>query len=53
MRRGLRTPLTLEMNGDGYRLKQSKSRRRKNPVPASDNASSVEIVDPKAEEVSS
>jgi DNA replication protein DnaC len=43
----------LELNGDSYRLKQSKSRRRKTPAPASDDASPAEIIDPETGEVSS
>jgi DNA replication protein DnaC len=41
----------LELNGDSYRLKQSKSRRRKAPAPASDSASPVETIDPKTGEL--
>jgi DNA replication protein DnaC len=41
----------LELNGDSYRLKQSKSRRRKTPAPASDDASPAQTIDP--EEISS
>ncbi len=43
----------LEMNGDSYRLKQSKSRRRRNPAPADQDTLQVEIVDPETGEVSS
>jgi DNA replication protein DnaC len=43
----------LELNGDSYRLKQSKSRRRKTPAPASDDASPAETIDPETGEVSS
>jgi DNA replication protein DnaC len=43
----------LELNGDSYRLKQSKSRRRKAPAPASDDASPVETIDPETGELSS
>jgi len=43
----------LEMNGDSYRLKQSKSRRRKSRDPASDDAPPQEVVDPETGEVSS
>jgi DNA replication protein DnaC len=43
----------LEMNGDSYRLKQSKSRRRKNPAPAGEDAPPVEIVDPQTGEIAS
>jgi DNA replication protein DnaC len=42
----------LEMNGDSYRLKQSKS-RRKTHVPASDEAAHVETVDPETGEITS
>jgi hypothetical protein len=34
----------LELNGHNYRLKQSKSRRRKTPAPASDDASPSETM---------
>ncbi|MBN1964627.1 MAG: ATP-binding protein, partial [Anaerolineae bacterium] len=40
----------LELNGDSYRLKQSKSRRRKTP---SDDASPAETIDPETGEISS
>jgi len=43
----------LELNGDSYRLKQSKSRRRKMPAPASDDASPAETIDPETGELSS
>jgi len=43
----------LELNGDSYRLKQSKSRRRKTPTPASDDASPAETIDPETGELSS
>jgi DNA replication protein DnaC len=43
----------LEMNGDSYRLKQSKSRRRKSRDPAGDEAPPGETVDPETSEVSS
>jgi len=43
----------LELNGGSYRLKQSKSRRRKTPAPASDDASPAETIDPETGEVSS
>jgi len=43
----------LELNGDSYRLKQSKSRRRKTPAPASDDASPAETIDPETGELSS
>ena len=40
----------LEMNGDSYRLKQSKS-RRKTDVPASNETAHVETVDPETGEI--
>jgi DNA replication protein DnaC len=43
----------LELNGDSYRLKQSKSRRRKTHAPTSDDASPVETIDPETGEISS
>lgn len=43
----------LELNGESYRLKQSKSRRRKTPAPANEDAPTVETVDPETGEVSS
>jgi DNA replication protein DnaC len=43
----------LELNGDSYRLKQSKSRRRKTPAPASDDAPPAETIDPETGEISS
>ena len=43
----------LEMNGDGYRLKQSKTRRRKNPAPAGEEVPPAEVVDPETGEVCS
>jgi DNA replication protein DnaC len=43
----------LELNGDSYRLKQSKSRRRKTPAPNSDEASPAETIDPETGEISS
>jgi DNA replication protein DnaC len=42
----------LELNGDSYRLKQSKSRRRKTPACAGEDAPPVETVDPKTGEIS-
>ena len=42
----------LELNGDSYRLKQSKNRRRKGRDPAGDEASPSETVDPQTGEVS-
>jgi DNA replication protein DnaC len=43
----------LELNGDSYRLKQSKSRRRKTPTPADDEASLAETIDPETGEITS
>ena len=43
----------LEMNGDSYRLKQSKSRRRKTPASTGEDGPPVETVDPATGEVSS
>jgi DNA replication protein DnaC len=43
----------LELNGESYRLKHSKSRRRKTPAPANEDAPPVETVDPETGEVSS
>jgi DNA replication protein DnaC len=43
----------LELNGDSYRLKQSKSRRRKTPTFADEEAPPSETVDPETGEVSS
>jgi DNA replication protein DnaC len=43
----------LELNGDSYRLKQSKSRRRKAPAPAGGDASPVETINPETGELSS
>jgi DNA replication protein DnaC len=43
----------LELNGDSYRLNQSKSRRRKSRDLASDEAPPSETVDPETGEVSS
>jgi hypothetical protein len=37
----------LELNGDSYRLKQSKGRRRKTPAPEDDGAPPSEMIDPK------
>ena len=42
----------LELNGDSYRLKQSKNRRRKGRDPAGDEAPLSETVDPQTGEVS-
>ena len=41
----------LEMNGDSYRLKQSKTRGRKSPAPVSDGAAPDEIADPDTGEI--
>ena len=41
----------LEMNGDSYRLKQSKSRRRKAPKSMAEEAPASEIVDPETGEI--
>jgi DNA replication protein DnaC len=43
----------LELNGDSYRLKQSKSRRRKSRDTASDDVPPGETVDPETGEMSS
>jgi DNA replication protein DnaC len=43
----------LELNGDSYRLKQSKSRRRKSRDLANDEAPPGEVLDPETGEVSS
>jgi hypothetical protein len=43
----------LELNGDSYRLKQSKSRRRKAPASASDDASPVQTIDSETGEITS
>jgi DNA replication protein DnaC len=43
----------LELNGDSYRLKQSKSRRRKTPATADDEAPAAETVDPETGEICS
>jgi DNA replication protein DnaC len=43
----------LELNGESYRLKQSKNRRWKDPEPPSDNAPSAETVDPETGEITS
>ena len=43
----------LELNGDSYRLKQSKNRRRKGRDPAGDATPPAEAVDPDTGEVSS
>jgi DNA replication protein DnaC len=43
----------LELNGDSYRLKQSKSRRRKSRERTNDEAPPSETVDPETGEVSS
>jgi hypothetical protein len=43
----------LELNGDSYRLKPSKSRRRKSRDLANDEAPPSETVDPETGEVSS
>jgi DNA replication protein DnaC len=43
----------LELNGDSYRLKQSKSRRRKTPATADDEAPAAEAVDPETGEITS
>jgi DNA replication protein DnaC len=43
----------LELNGDSYRLKQSKSRRRKSRDLNNDEAPPSETVDPETDEVSS
>ena len=41
----------LEMNGDSYRLKQSKSKRRRTSRSANEDASSGESVDPSTGEI--
>jgi DNA replication protein DnaC len=41
----------LEMNGDSYRLKQSKSRRRKAPKSTAEETLATEIVDPETDEI--
>jgi DNA replication protein DnaC len=41
----------LEMNGDSYRLKQSKSRRRKAAKPMGEETLATEIVDPETGEI--
>jgi DNA replication protein DnaC len=41
----------LEMNGDSYRLKQSKSRRRKGPKSMGEETLAAEIVDPDTSEI--
>lgn len=41
----------LELNGESYRLKQSKSRRRKELEPPNDNAPPAETVDPETGEI--
>jgi len=43
----------LELNGDSYRLKQSKSRRRRSRDTTSDDVPPGETVDPETGEVSS
>lgn len=43
----------LELNGDSYRLKQSKNRRRKSRDPGGDEIPASETVDPETGEVSS
>jgi hypothetical protein len=43
----------LELNGDSYRLKQSKNRRRRGRDSANDEPPSAEAVDPVAGEPSS
>jgi DNA replication protein DnaC len=43
----------LELNGDSYRLKQSKNRRRKDRGPAGDEPPPAEAVDPETGEASS
>ena len=42
----------LELNGDSYRLKQSKSRRRKTSATADDETSAAGAVDPETGEIS-
>jgi DNA replication protein DnaC len=41
----------LEMNGDSYRLKQSKSRRRRAPKSMGEETSATEIIDPETGEI--
>ncbi len=41
----------LEMNGESYRLKQSKGRRRKTPRPLDGDALSTESIDPQTGEI--
>jgi DNA replication protein DnaC len=41
----------LELNGDSYRLKQSKGRRRKTPAFADEEAPPVETIDPETGEI--
>ncbi len=43
----------LELNGDSYRLRQSKSRRRKSPAPAGEDPLPTETVDPETGEITS
>ena len=43
----------LELNGDSYRLKQSKGRRRKTPTSADEKAPPVETIDPETGEITS
>lgn len=43
----------LELNGDSYRLKQSKGRRRKAPASADEEAPPVETIDPETGEITS
>jgi DNA replication protein DnaC len=43
----------LELNGESYRLKQSKGRRRKTPAPADEDSPPTETVDPETGEISS
>jgi DNA replication protein DnaC len=43
----------LELNGDSYRLKQSKSRRRKTPTFADEEAPPVETIDSETGEITS
>ena len=43
----------LEMNGESYRLKQSKNRRRKTPRSPAAEAPEAEIVDPDTGEITS
>jgi DNA replication protein DnaC len=43
----------LELNGDSYRLRQSKGRRRKTPAPADGEAPAPETIDPETGEITS